>query len=995
MGIEAIFHHLSGSRQGQVDRFDMDLMTVGRDPSNTVYFDSEKDIRCSGNHAEVRREGARFLLADVGARNGTFVNGQRVTRKELVKGDVIQFGNGGPKVRFDVAGRVPPTPAAPGTPVYSPPAEGKQRQAWPQGAGMVDRDASTRERAVAAEDATGPQTGLRGPAAAEPRRGARAPSHVATERVAEKPAGPPDPVRETRGISVEHLSPRRAGQVTDFPQGVIRVGRNAEFELAFDADKDTIVSWTHAEIVYEGPDWFVEDLGSRNGTYVNGRREKRRQLKDGDVVQFGMNGPEVRVRLLSVRTDRVPTPGEPMPSMTGEWAQVSDKRVKDGEKPTPVRLNGECLIGRDRPCQLVLEHPSVSRRHAAVRRGKGGYVIEDLGSTNGTFLNGERLTSGKTRRLRKDDRIYLGAYMITFDGSRLVTQDQQGNIRVAAHRLTEEVRTRAAGGKLRILDDVSLVIQPREFVGLLGPSGAGKSTFMALLSGRRRPTSGEVYYNGDDFAGFYDHYRSAIGYVPQQDIVHRELTVFQALKYTVRLRLPRDTSRDDLNTCVEEVLQLTELETRKKARIRDLSGGELKRVNLAVELISKPNVLFLDEATSGLDAGTDREMMELFRNIANEGKTVICITHNVEFVDLCDLVVLLHQGKLVYYGPPKEMLGYFGVERVSEAYKEVRKHSAEELSAKFKETPYYEQYVVERQERQREKPGDEGRPKPAAPRRPMPGMLRQFHTLTCRQVRAMSKDWLHMMILLAQAPIIAGLVALGFCAGEAEAAYALVGEKVKIAFFMVLSAVWFGCTNGVYEFVKESEIYARERSVNLRIPPYVLSKVAPLAFICAVQCVIMVSMLQWLTGLGGDMEMQFWVMLATAVTALLMGLLVSAIAATGSRAGGMIPILLIPQVVFADAVLMLKGAPHWVGRFGVVAYWAFRAIKTSILDVPIGVAGIPLRSVAQPGLPGQDQFAMIGRVSENIAVELGVLGVFAAVFLLLIMASLRLKDEER
>jgi ABC-type multidrug transport system ATPase subunit len=230
------------------------------------------------------------------------------------------------------------------------------------------------------------------------------------------------------------------------------------------------------------------------------------------------------------------------------------------------------------------------------------------------------------------------------------------------------------------------VIEPGEFVGIFGISGSGKSTLLDALSGRRSPSGGKVFYNGTDLYESFDLFRAAIGYVPQQDIVHRKIAVARALGYTARLRLPADTSAREIDAHISRVLERVSLAEKAALPIdtpEPLSGGQLKRVSLVVELVANPNILFLDEVTSGLDAGTDKRMMRLFADLAADQKTVIGVTHTLENIDTCHLVALLHQGRLVYFGPPAEVPGYFGVARLTEVYELLEDSKPGEWAEKF------------------------------------------------------------------------------------------------------------------------------------------------------------------------------------------------------------------------------------------------------------------------------------------------------------------------
>jgi ABC-type multidrug transport system ATPase subunit len=348
------------------------------------------------------------------------------------------------------------------------------------------------------------------------------------------------------------------------------------------------------------------------------------------------------------------------------------------------------VIGRAADCDVCLPHAMVSRYHALLERRPEGLRLRDLGSVNGVFVAGRRIAEPVV--VRDAQPVGIGPFLFTLKGGVVHSLDSSRSLRLEAHRL-EKVVPLPGGGSRKLLADVSLVVNPGEFVSLLGPSGSGKSTLMDCLNGRRRATGGRVLANGEDFYRHFDNFRQSLGYVPQRDIVHAQLSVHRALYYTARLRLPADTDPGELDARVATVLAEMELGPHRDTLVAHLSGGQVKRVSLGAELLAEPCLLYIDEATSGLDAGTEARMMRLFRGLADQGRSIVCITHNVENVDQCHLALVLLRGRLVYFGPPREALGYFGVRRLGEVYDRLADRPPEEWARAFTASPLYEELV--------------------------------------------------------------------------------------------------------------------------------------------------------------------------------------------------------------------------------------------------------------------------------------------------------------
>jgi ABC-type multidrug transport system ATPase subunit len=468
------------------------------------------------------------------------------------------------------------------------------------------------------------------------------------------------------------------------------------------------------------------------------------------------------------------------------------------------------VIGRAPDCDICLAHPTVSRYHVLLERRPEGLWLRDLGSVNGVSVEGRRVAEEAV--VRDGERVGIGPFLLSLTRGVLQSLDNSRGLRLEAHGL-EKVVALPRGGRRKLLDNVSLVINPGEFVTLLGPSGSGKSTLMDCLNGRRPATGGRVLANGEDFYRHFDNFKQSLGYVPQRDIVHTQLSVARALYYTARLRLPTDTDPAELRARVEVVLKEMDLLPHRDTLVGDLSGGQIKRVSLGAELLAEPCLLYIDEATSGLDAGTEARMMRLFRRLADEGRSLICITHNVENVEQCHLVLVLARGKLVYYGPPREAPAYFKVARICDIYDRIGERDVADWEKEFAASSLCREFVGERlatrplppvlppvpapapvvrRSGEVEAPATPEPVRPTAERRklaalsewpplaehfrkltarylrvrealaPLREQWHQFHVLTARYGELILGDRRGLRLLLLQAPIVAAFLLLGF-----------------------------------------------------------------------------------------------------------------------------------------------------------------------------------------------------------------------------------------
>ncbi|HSK70760.1 MAG TPA: FHA domain-containing protein, partial [Pyrinomonadaceae bacterium] len=763
--------------------FNQETVRVGRDPKDChIVFDNAQYPMVSRKHAELRWTSNNWTLFDLNSSFGTFVDGQKVSAPQVLKiGSRIQFGMQGPVVRvvwFEVVSDSMQNFS--GQPNF-------QSQPLPKVS----------------------QTPAAPPPVSQP----------------VQPQNIPSQVKQNKPVSAEAPKLEFVGAGGGVPYQIskdnIWLGRDPSGDIVFEASA-VVVSRRHAQIRRENGSFIVEDNKSFNGTLVNGQRiSTPTPLYHDDEIELGMGGPVLRFNSPS----RVAPKGADLAGQRsiaiGQLANLPEFSQSIGSKTMVVSGDisqkagyddsaqpqllmqlafgnkQELVIGRADASDIQLDGLQISNRHARLVKTNSGIVIEDLNSTNGIYLNGNRVSR---QAITPSDSVQIGSFIITVDQSgNIAVYDTRSKVRIDSVNITKDVKNRAGGGMIRLLDNISLSIQPNDFIGLLGPSGAGKSTFMDALNGMRPASGGVVLINNLDLYEHLDSIKQSIGYVPQDDIIHRELTVYRTLYYVAKLRLSRDVSRSEINQIIDEVLDVTGLSERRNVPINQLSGGQRKRVSIAVELITKPSVIFLDEPTSGLDPATEEKIMKLFRQIAESGRTVILTTHAMENVKLFDKIVLLMRGKLVFYGKPDEALKHLNAASFKDLYDkleepvehrlarsgdgnrmEVTEQVAEEWKQKFTQTPEYRKNVYEplKQIGQQQSGGVHKKR-----RLGIFGAVRQWLTLSRRYWEVLWRDKFTLFILFAQAPIVAFLT------------YLVMGENQPrdfVYFVLSLVAVWFG-----------------------------------------------------------------------------------------------------------------------------------------------------------------------------------------------------------
>ncbi len=569
--------------------------------------------------------------------------------------------------------------------------------------------------------------------------------------------------------------------------------------------EDDVVSRRHLAVRRTPQGLLIEDLGSRNGLSMAGGKIKSRILQEGDVFDIG--------GVIGLRFTQMPAEME-----------ASGGGELDIEGDTDV------VIGRAPDCGLTLDHPMVSLHHARLIRAGKRETIEDLGSTNGTFVNADRLIPGAPHALVPGDVIRVGPIRLTMAAGAIEHKDESREIGINAVALRQQVTE-----KVNLLQDISFSIRPQEFVAVVGGSGAGKSTLLGALSGLKPATGGSVLLNGSPLYENFGAFRTTLGYVPQDDILHKELPVERALQYAAALRLPDDTSTAERNARVTAVLATLGLDQRKDVAISRLSGGQRKRVSIGAELLTQPGLFFLDEATSGLDPGTESQLMRLLRKLADDGHTIVLITHATKNVMLCDQVAFLARGGyLAYYGPPDKALTYFEVTDFDGIYEKLDGESTpEEWGARYARSPLYQEYVRSRLEEDgvRMTPGVAAQA-PArgdvtsVPRVRKSSSIRQWLILARRYFDIIRRDRINLALLFLLAPAIG---ALDFALWDRKILTYQAGDGPQAMTMLFLAALFpflVGALSNVREIVKEAAIYLRERAVSLQIWPYLASKMS-------------------------------------------------------------------------------------------------------------------------------------------------------------------------
>ncbi|MFJ4919012.1 FHA domain-containing protein [Streptomyces sp. NPDC088725] len=569
-------------------------------------------------------------------------------------------------------------------------------------------------------------------------------------------------------------------------------------------------------------------------------------------------------------------------------------------------------IGRALENELVVSDLQVSRNHAEFTATPDGrFEIRDLGSHNGTYVNGQAIAKSGTALIGPGDIVGVGHSTFRLVGDRLEEFVDTGEVTFSARHLTVTVD----GGK-QILKDVSFGVPEKSLIGVIGPSGSGKSTLLKALTGYRPADQGDVLYDNRNLYKQFAELRQRIGLVPQDDILHKELTVRKALRYAAKLRFPGDTAETERESRIDEVLRELKLDVHKDKKVSSLSGGQRKRVSVALELLTKPSLIFLDEPTSGLDPGMDRDVMQLLRVLADDGRTVLVVTHSVAELAICDkLLVMAPGGSVAYFGPPGEALNFFGYTSWADVFSAFENYRDYDWAGRWRGSQHYQMYAADIDS---VAPQSVTMPTPRQMRTKPQSWGNQLLTLIRRYVSVIASDkgFLGLMLLL---PAILGgvsaVIPAKFGLVEPDPPNRFNSSAGMIMMVLVVGICFAGSANSVRELIKERVIYERERATGLSRTAYLMSKVIVLAVITAFQSVIICAIAFSVRELPEEgLITQPAVELCLAViamgfTAMMFGLIISSLVRTAEKTMPLLVMFAIIQLVFTGTLFQVFGKP--------------------------------------------------------------------------------------
>lgn len=758
---------------------------------------------------------------------------------------------------------------------------------------------------------------------------------------------------------------------------ILTLGRDENQDVRLDVEG---IANRHARVMSEGSSYRIFDITPGKGVLVNGKPADSAVLRDGDNIRLqDASGQGINISYSN--------PAE------RAMASASIGKVYPFDKFPFV-------IGRDPNAGIKLEAMSISWRHTTIDQAPGGgHTLTDMGSENGTYLNDRRVTG--TVKLTRDDVIRLDKIMFIYKGDGLQrlasVQQMQIDGRDLEMTYTTGLIRKTAKNTLR---DITISILPKEFVAIIGGSGSGKSTLLRALNGAARATGGKVLINGRDLYANYASYQPVIGYVPQYDIVQNTLTVRQVLTFAARLRFPNEPPESRAQR-IERAIDDVELKDYEMQLVGSLSGGQRKRVSIALELMAEPGLLFMDEPSSGLDPGLDKSMMDLLRKLANQGHVVVVVTHTTLNIGLCDKLALVARGNLAYFGPPREALTFFGVRDYPEIYNKVFQpvekpadahpvsinEAAKGWSDKFKASPLYAANITKRLAPPvTDQPDESVIPKRLAGQR-RGTFVQQTRVLADRTITVVRRDLRTLLAMLLVLPLVGlflsmisydaifqsrgqMLVSRGdektlrvdvldklpvqpvtareipkdangnrrvapASAVKGLATFSPANEAQRLLFMTSLAVVLLGLFTAAYTIVEERSLFLRERMVNLRIAPYLASKLLVYGGLSLIACVLLLITLAIGVRLPdqgvfiwGPLEL-FITLVLTAFAGVSLGLLISTATEKIDTATYLVLAVLLAQILFPGVLFKMDGILKPLSQV-TVTRWSLEALGATI-----------------------------------------------------------------
>jgi ABC transport system ATP-binding/permease protein len=751
------------------------------------------------------------------------------------------------------------------------------------------------------------------------------------------------------------------------------IGRANEADIHLENPR---VSRDHAVLQPTPAGWVLVNRSS-NGMFVNGRRVESLTISQPITVVLGSASSGEMLQLYPVAQPAAPRPQAVPPKRRSGETTVA-------RPPTAVHDIDQLVvtIGRAPENNVVLNDLLVSRRHAILRRFGNQWELVDNNSANGTYVNGNRINRAG---IGPDDIVGIGHQLLHLAGDRLVEYVDTGDVSYQASNL----RVVTNKGKV-LLADVSFALPERCFMAVVGPSGAGKSTLLGALTGFRPAGSGEVRYDDRDLYKNYAELRHRIGFVPQDDILHTPLTVRRALNYAARLRFPHDVSAKERKQRIDEVLNELGLAAHANQRIDSLSGGQRKRTSVALELLTKPSLLFLDEPTSGLDPGYEKSVMQTLRTLADDGRSVVVVTHNTAQLNLCDrLLILAPGGRLAYFGPPQQALSYFNCSDFADLFNLLEHDTATDWTGRFVASPMHEALTGPRPARKAAEPAA-----PAAKPVAQQSAFAQFTTLCRRYLAVIAADRQYSVTLL----ILPLLLSLFAHAVPGKAGLSLSKaietkstQPSQLLVLLIIGGGLMGCAASIREIVKERAVYQREHGIGLSRGAYLASKLVVLTALTTVQGLI----LGFLGVVGLPPPDQSVVLpwprvevavavVAVTVVSMMIGLLISAMIGNADRGMPLLVLVVMAELVLCGGMFGVKGRVPleqlaWLSP----SRWAY-AMAASTVDLN------DLRRTA-----GGDEDPMWDYKASSWLIAAGACAVQALVLVILLAIRLRRLDPQR